>query len=334
MALLVVLGHLYVYWWPAAYAVFAFYIISGFLMTLIINEHYGFSVRGFKSFWANRFLRLYPAYYAACLVSLLVITLIPEDFVTALNSKLIPPDSPFEIITNISIVGLEQKQNQSSLVPPAWALSIEIVYYFLISIWAGRSKINAIIFLGIGLLYLLAVYSIADSDWWYRYFFVGAASLPFAVGVNIYFQMDRLRRIIRYFTWTGTAVFSVAAYLLCFIAAFLLGHQKTLFFYLNIISSSLLLTVLWNAPKSRLKRIDVFFGDLSYPTYLIHWQVGIAVSYLTGLPWNDRKLVLMSIMIVTIIAAIEARTISGPIERYRKKIKLNVAKKPDRMAMD
>ncbi len=51
---------------PAAYAVWGFYCLSGYLMTLILNEKYGFSPRGLAKFAVNRALRIYPAYYVVC----------------------------------------------------------------------------------------------------------------------------------------------------------------------------------------------------------------------------------------------------------------------------
>ncbi len=52
---------------PAAYAVWGFYCLSGYLMTLILNEKYGFSGRGIGRFAVNRALRIYPAYYVVCI---------------------------------------------------------------------------------------------------------------------------------------------------------------------------------------------------------------------------------------------------------------------------
>ena len=51
---------------PAAYAVWGFYCLSGYLMTLILNEKYGFSPRGLGRFAVNRVLRIYPAYFVVC----------------------------------------------------------------------------------------------------------------------------------------------------------------------------------------------------------------------------------------------------------------------------
>ena len=52
------------------YPVFGFYIISGYLMTLIMHESYGYTWKGRYSFAVNRFLRLYPQYWTAAAISL------------------------------------------------------------------------------------------------------------------------------------------------------------------------------------------------------------------------------------------------------------------------
>ena len=325
LAILVVVGHLYHPWWPASFGVFSFYILSGFLMTVIINEHYGYSLSGFKGFWINRFLRLYPSYFLACLISMAVIISIPSEFVTNLNNKMILPNSAVEVLTNITILGLQEIPDKSSLVPPAWALSIEIVYYLVISLWAGRSQSNALLFLLLSITYLAAVYILKDFNWRYRYYHVGAGSLPFAVGTNIYFLRNQFKKYINYISWPNAFFISIAIYASVFAAAIMAGQTRTTFFYLNILSSSLLLLVLWNSPAISFKKIDSFLGDLSYPTYLIHWQIAIFITYFTGLSFKGWKLLIVTTLIVTSLSIFDARTVSGPIEQYRKNIKRSLS---------
>ena len=51
LAFCVVISHLWagMFGGPAAYAVWGFYCLSGYLMTLILNEKYGFTARGIKT---------------------------------------------------------------------------------------------------------------------------------------------------------------------------------------------------------------------------------------------------------------------------------------------
>ena len=64
LACLVLVTHLAGVRCAGAYAVFGFYLLSGYLMTLVLNERYGFSPNGFGRYVANRALRIYPPYLA------------------------------------------------------------------------------------------------------------------------------------------------------------------------------------------------------------------------------------------------------------------------------
>ena len=61
------------------YAVFGFYVLSGYLMTLSLNRVYGFSAGGVGRFFANRWLCIFVPYYAVLLMSFVFIALLPED---------------------------------------------------------------------------------------------------------------------------------------------------------------------------------------------------------------------------------------------------------------
>src|SRR5688572_5893383 len=140
LALLVVCAHLFNPWWPGAMAVFSFYTISGFLMTLILHEQYSFSGGGLRAFWINRVLRIYPPYYFACALSLVLLAVFGADAVGAINPHLSVPDSAGEVTTNLLIFGLiDWPADRASLVVPGWTLFVELVHYLLISLWAGRS---------------------------------------------------------------------------------------------------------------------------------------------------------------------------------------------------
>ena len=53
------------------YAVNCFYVISGYLITLILHSTYNFELSRFA---LNRFLRLYPTYWFACFVGFIIIS--------------------------------------------------------------------------------------------------------------------------------------------------------------------------------------------------------------------------------------------------------------------
>ena len=75
------------------YAVFGFYLLSGNLMTHIVRRTYGYGGRGFLRYTANRLLRIFPAYWAACLVALLLLVLVGEPAARSFVPSLYLPDS-------------------------------------------------------------------------------------------------------------------------------------------------------------------------------------------------------------------------------------------------
>jgi peptidoglycan/LPS O-acetylase OafA/YrhL len=59
--------------WTGQISVFAFYTLSGYLMTRVLHERYGFSIRGTAAFALNRVLRLWPAYLAIMTLALVAV---------------------------------------------------------------------------------------------------------------------------------------------------------------------------------------------------------------------------------------------------------------------
>ena len=81
LSLLVMVGHLAPLWssWCGYYAVFAFYLLSGFLMTKVLRRRYGGSSAGVVRFLANRALRIHPPYWAVLGLTLGLLALWPVD---------------------------------------------------------------------------------------------------------------------------------------------------------------------------------------------------------------------------------------------------------------
>jgi peptidoglycan/LPS O-acetylase OafA/YrhL len=322
LALFVVCAHLFNPWWPGAMAVFSFYTISGFLMTLILHEQYSFAGGGLRAFWLNRFLRIYPPYYFACAVSLLLLAVFGADAVGAINRHLSVPDTPGEVSTNLLIFGLlDWPEDRASLVVPGWTLFIELVHYVLISLWAGRSRRTAYVFLGLAVAYLVGVYAFLGGNFGFRYLIPPAGSLPFAVGVVLYFHRDVFARLVVRLGWGTTIAGSATLYAGVFVAAANVADPLGAWLYLNVFTSALLLGVLWQAPASRFQRLDKLLGDLSYPTYLLHWQAGVLVVLTTGLAFRSAAAFAASVGVVLLAALVERRFVSGPIERLRQAVK-------------
>ena len=183
LALMVVALHLGGIPQIGAYAVFGFYCLSGYLMTLIMQNTYGYTILGIATYGINRFLRIYPIYWVSILISSALIWLLGSDFSASYKSSMYLPENFLELFKNIVL--FFPLRESPRLTPPAWALTVEIFYYILISLGFSRNKHITIIWFAFSVLYHIFAL-ILDLGWQRRYFTITAASLPFSTGALLF----------------------------------------------------------------------------------------------------------------------------------------------------
>jgi peptidoglycan/LPS O-acetylase OafA/YrhL len=108
-------------------AVFGFYFISGFLISNLLTGLYRDRT---GAFLANRFLRIYPTYWACAAVALCVVLSIPEEASRA-NSHMFLPETAHQVFANLAVFGLLREKG-AVLAPPAWSLNLELIWYGLL----------------------------------------------------------------------------------------------------------------------------------------------------------------------------------------------------------
>ena len=142
LALAVVAHHLLSIPIIGHYAVHGFFILSGYLMTFVMVNVYGYSFKGVRSFAVNRFLRLYPSYWFLLCLTLLVIFFLGEGYSSSYRKFIYIPDSFGSLLQNFSLLYLDAFPGNVSprLSPPTWALTIELLFYALIALGISRSK--------------------------------------------------------------------------------------------------------------------------------------------------------------------------------------------------
>ena len=287
LALLVIAQHLLGVPDVGAYAVFSFFVLSGFLMTAIMHETYGYDRGGRWRYAQNRFLRLYPNYWIAIAISVAVIGVVGPRFAADYFPDLRPPTTGFSALQNLTMVfaNLFPVDVSPRLSPATWALTVEMTYYALIGLGISRSRRLTTLWLLLSLAYVAAVFALRLHSGW-RYFAIPAGSLPFSVGAALYFHKDALYRRIRTVALLGTgplafahlavcAAFSVQA---CFGTHYAIADLGR---YVGIGVTALLLVRLYYEGPPRLPRsVDNLLGRYSYPAYLLHFQLGALTSYL------------------------------------------------------
>ncbi|WP_428408533.1 acyltransferase family protein [Hyphococcus sp.] len=293
LAMAVVLGHARAGYAPmnAGLAVQGFFVISGFYMALILDEKYASAT---KVFYTNRLLRLFPSYLIVLFFSAVALFAFDINDYTNRREFLAALSTPWAglsiIIANLTLLGQDvlcwfdvntqqgllldsafanTGRNHPAwnylLVPQAWSLSFELMFYALAPFLA-RCKT--------WILVALAAASIAirqggvlfgeeiTYDLWPRRLFPAELCL-FLFGMIAYRGLGLAKQIPQHLRLLITLAMAVM----------LLAHA-----YLPISREAgnwlVYLGVAITAPIAFLatgnNRMDRMIGDLSYPIYITH----------------------------------------------------------------
>lgn len=320
LALVVVLSHLSGSPYVAHmgfYAVRAFFVLSGYVMTSALNEIYG---RDGLRFWSNRFLRLLPPYYAVCLATALAIGQWPEHAAAflprwgfAMTSDAVGANL---LLAPLAFVGLHFR-----LAPQAWSIAVEIMMYFILFVGMARNIRAALLCLTFGVAVQCA-WLVAGAPFDERYYSPAGALLSFALGATIYFALkDQAKAVdlrLGALAATGWAINLLAEGRL-----FPDGYALYAGFYVNTVLAALVVVFLSGlTPGPRVKGVDEALGRLSYPVFLCQWLGGF-IAYLiwSGAPARGWGLALGSLPIILALAAALAWVHQVFVEPLRAKIR-------------
>jgi peptidoglycan/LPS O-acetylase OafA/YrhL len=322
-------------------AVQAFYIVSGFYMTLILNEKY-VGPGSYGRFISNRFLRLFPVYWIV--VALTVIFLGVQyhlghrqltDHFTASWGGLTWGSRATLVFMNLAIffqdltlyLGLdtsagtlyftgniwatEPKVQNFLLVPQAWSLSLELLFYAIAPfiVRRGVRVVAALAAASLCVRWALASHGYGFDPWTYR-FFPNELALFLFGGVSYY-----LMRIIRGRRWAWIySACAAAAVLAAFVELpyewSLDNHSAVWCFYALVTAAVPGLFLL-----TRKTAVDRFIGELSYPIYLVHILVIWVLDAWGVVPGNYRGIAVAAAAVALSSALYVA--VIRPVERIR-----------------
>jgi peptidoglycan/LPS O-acetylase OafA/YrhL len=259
------------------FAVVGFYVLSGYLITRVLNDVYGFR---FSPFWSNRILRLYLLYFIFLAIgsTLVLATHSAADFFPAVWKARPGLDDWFGLIT-VFPMGVSPMSWHFRPVPSIWSVGVELLNYALLYAVVARGKRAALwVAIGAASYHVFGLWrgdSLGD-----RYFPFYAALLPFALGALIYFYTRSSSKI----SPRRALLLCSPVAIICVLAGVLGGVQDTwLFealFYLNLLFQCLAVLALALMTHSPYRKFDKVFGDLSYPVFLGHWLVGYVIAVL------------------------------------------------------
>lgn len=322
LAVLVVVGHT----WPqlaakpGTYAVFAFYLLSGYLIARVLAGVYGFGRAGLGQFAMNRCLRLFPLYWVVAAATLIVLAILPG--LSTYDSAIRLPSDGLHWLVNVTVLGLVQgiahfHMSGERLASVAWSLHVDLVFYLLMPLLARNAR-TVMAWLAASLLYPLYMV-VADYSWQDRYFTLLAASLPFSLGAALYHFGGRVTMLPGR-SLTLLLPLSFMLHALC--STFLYGEGAApmgLGFYLSAVLSLHALTtvdggwVWW-------RRVDNYIGELSYPLYLLH-QLIAAVLFAGLAMRRSAELFGGVLLLFTLISIALHEWIERPENRLRDRIR-------------
>ena len=293
--------------WPGWQAVFAFYTLSGYLMTRVLNERYGFSPGGTAAFLVNRVLRLWPAYLSVAAATLLAEHFLPlHTFFYSLTI----PHSLLESVTNLTVLGqvgfdFTYSIPLSRLSPTSWSLSIELCAYCLLAFYFGRSPARLFALAAIGAVALAAstAYCVAIPSPYYgpycfqnRYGALQAGFIPFAVGGLSYFFAEPLRHWLNRFGWWMAAVLLGCEILVALndFASVSLGP------FLGTIAIVGVLP--WGRDDRRSSWVVDFIGRASYHLFIAHMSIAAILALAFGIPNSNWRIFILSLAIAFVLS--------------------------------
>jgi peptidoglycan/LPS O-acetylase OafA/YrhL len=314
-------------------AVESFFIISGFYMSLILNEKYIKKNGSYRLYITNRFLRIYPVYWFV--LALTFIFMLTQNSMRPLLFQYFNNFAPFGslsvfstftqyifknvfIFSTVDYFVLIPKIYDRLLVGQAWTLGIELTFY-LIAPFITRLRIKSLIFL-IFLAILIRVYATHYAHFYpddqVDYFFI-PNFIFFCLGIASYYLYLGYRKINiqNSITVVIIAIFFIITLLFNFIPVHLTNTPFLLQWLFYILLLFMLPVLFVHQGKNKLM---MYLGDITYPLYICHLLVIYILQSLMINKANENLYRIIGVVVCIFFAIILNRYIANPIDKYRQ----------------
>jgi len=320
--------------WLGHYAVWSFFCLSGYLMTLVLNQRYGFGSDGLLRYAANRALRIYPPYLVALAAMTGLLALRPDWTAVLTHTGL--PYVAGDWIRNVALLDLNSRMLPAPILPASWSLSIELYYYVLMALLLSRSRVTVLLWL-VAAVTWAAWANTTGVAAHLRVTSPAACALPFALGATVYFVGQLFSPSP---TEPRAAHSQLPNWLLPLAVVVALVNAGTAWTWPDLYSTPLLLHAAASSavilalagvarPKatSIMTRLDRQLGDLSYPLFLLHMPVSIVVAAAlatfteSDLGLGERPaLFVLAVPVVLMVSLLLRRVVELPVEKLRRRV--------------
>ncbi|MBL0934851.1 MAG: acyltransferase [Rhizobiaceae bacterium] len=275
------------------YAVYAFFVISGFALYITYRDRLGVAGE-MRTYFIRRFLRIAPLFYTACVAQFL---LSPQSV-----------DGWLKAALNFLLVFGAANPGATSLVTGGWSIGIEMVFYVtlpvILALAGGRLGVLAIL-CGLSLLaqivFINQLHLTGRFDWalytqpvaFFGYFVAGCL-----LG-EVFLRRPDLKG----------SMLTVPLALACALPFVIISVATTVDllvgwvgFILTLATVGLVVAVAFMPePKAMLRPVAIWLGRMSYPIYLIHPLAYMVTLKL--LPSGGSAAQIATTLIITVVAS-------------------------------
>lgn len=299
--------HLHVLQFPLAgpLAVWCFFVISGFLVSKILYEKYRHRP---GDFIRNRFLRIFPTYWVALAIGVLLGVLQP-DGIANFSSM---PVRYQEWLRNIVIFGLDSPPR---VVGPAWSLAIELNWYLIFFIGSFLPRKWLLVFLAANLVLPLVIVFLFD-DTVYKL----GAGFAFSLGALAYHSDFRVPKTVQIAAALLVPVMLFVMPIYCGVSAFAMKSPGANASMLGV-AVMLFAALPWFAGGDKSGRLSNLAGELSYPIFVLHPFAGwLAARWLEN-PGYGWPLLCVATLICLMMSIVVVWLVERPIAMVRSRIR-------------
>lgn len=271
------------------YGVHLFFLISGFVILMTLER-----TRSAGDFVLSRFSRLFPAYWAAILLTAAVV------YSIGLPQQRLPAG---DVLLNSTM--LQRILGAEDLDGSYWTLEVELFFYAQMLVWFWLGLLGRIRWI-VG-LWLVSAFAYAQTEAHHAHFSYTVRELLilrhipfFALGVLFYRLWTRPE------AWRGDSLLIVAT-----LAVIATSMQAPYFYAALVCTGIFALFVAGGLGWLRLRPL-AFLGGISYTLYLLHQAIGFAVIHRlehAGMPAP------LAVLSTTLLAILIAWALSRMVER-------------------
>lgn len=317
LASLVVFFHITKFVFIGHLAVYCFFILSGYWVSLMYETKYSKAKQPLLVFYCSRIFRLLPVYYLISILTFIMLFIFDSEVIEKINFASI--DGIIFGLVNLLMLGYNQLSFQPLV--PAWSLDIELQFYLLLPIILiflkqkkERLSILAITFI---LTFLL---SFLWTD-----LFVSKTILKylvyFLVGIEIFKSKISFKPKVEMIFNSLFVGILILHYLVPDLFVIVKQSDTSYNELFNIVISFLLIPLLSNSVLIKSDSRDMLLGGMSYVLYLSHWMFIIPYNYyIKELSKIDRVPYMLAYLFITyLFSFLVYQYYDMPLDKLRKK---------------